>query len=352
MKKILSIAFALICMVCASFAQNTFVATLQHGDVVSNYYGMDALVQAYNASETGDIILLSAGVFNSVNIEKGITIRGVGLGQDNKSCIKNDFNVYSKDATWKTSFEGIFAINSVYVCANDSSINAGKIEFIKSQICNLSSSYSSYSDSPSISSTPKVNVIQCIISEDFYTGSWSAFTLYNSLIQTIGYNNISTSKSNAFNTTFINCVLYGSNYGVGEISSAVLMNCILIEDTNYNLPSSSLAYNCMGISNTTSSFDMFSYLSIGQKQNCFNVNDITTIFKTFNGTFDDYSETFELTEEGQQYLGTDGTQIGMQGGSAKYNTKMSYPVITYMLADDKTTKDGKLNVKIEVSTGE
>lgn len=111
--KNLVFVIAFLFVTCASFAQNTFVATLQHGDNVSNYYGMDALKNAYNASETGDIILLSAGVFNSVDIEKGITIRGVGLGQDNKSCIKNKFDIYSKDATWKTSLEGIYALNYV-----------------------------------------------------------------------------------------------------------------------------------------------------------------------------------------------------------------------------------------------
>lgn len=351
MKKILSIVFAFICMACASSAQNTFVATLQHGDTVSNYYGTNALVEAYNASETGDIILLSAGVFNSVNIEKGITIRGVGLGQDNKSCIKNDFKVYSKDASWKTSFEGIYAINSAVVHANDCTIKAGRIEFVKSQFGELSSSYSG---SPSVLSTPKVNIIQCV-TNGFSTSRWSSFTCYNSLIQeTRSMYSLSTTASNAINTTFINCVINPRNrYGVGSIVSAVLMNCILLATSDNHLPSTSIAYNCLGIFNTTTTnFDMFSDLPFGQKQNCWNVKDITTIFKTFNGTFDDYSETFELTEEGQQYLGTDGTQIGMQGGSVKYSTVMSYPVITYMLADDKTTKDGKLNVKIEVSTGE
>ena len=48
------------------------------------------------------------------------------------------------------------------------------------------------------------------------------------------------------------------------------------------------------------------------------------------------------------YLGNDGTEIGIQGGVYPYNIKVQYPIITNLSSDAQTTKDGKLNVKIEI----
>lgn len=346
MKKILAIAFALICASFAMMAQNTFVATLQHNDEVKNYYGMTALQEAYNAAETGDIILLSSGVFNSVNIQKGIKVRGVGLGLDSKTVIKGDFEIRSLEATWKTSLEGVYALNNVNVYSNDSAVSAGKIDFIKSQ---LGSFNGRATGSPSITSTPTVSIIQNILNNFSIDNNWSSVSCYNSLI--LGSQPV-TNYSSVQSTTFINCVFSIDTPKL--LYYAVFMNSIIRNTWSYSgdcmLPSSAIAYNCLGI-NINGSYTFYN-LTFGSQQNCSYVKELTSIFKTFNGTFSDYSETFELTEEGQNYLGTDGTQIGMQGGANPYNTTMAYPVITNMQADGKTTKEGKLNVKIEVSTGE
>lgn len=347
MKRILTFTLLLLCSSVAMMAQNTFVATLQHNEEVINYYGMTALQEAYKASETGDVILLSSGVFNSVNIQKGIKVRGVGLGQDDKTVIKGDFDIHSLDASWKTSIEGIYALNNVNVYANDSAVSAGKINLIKSQIGGFNVAATG---NPSAASTPIVNIMQNIISSFRINNGWSSVSCYNSLI--IQLNNVPTTVlSYVQSTTFINCVFYTN--AIEYLRYSVFMNSIIRSDCSNSsdwLPSSAIAYNCLGINKY--GYDAFRNLTFGSQQNCSNVRDLTSIFKTFDGNFSNYSETFELTEEGQKYLGTDGTQIGMQGGSAPYSTTMSYPVITNMQADGKTSKDGKLNVKIEVSTGE
>ena len=63
----------------ATFAQNTLVATLTHGDNISIYYGVNALREAHEAATSGDIINLSGGAFPAVDITKGITLRGAGI---------------------------------------------------------------------------------------------------------------------------------------------------------------------------------------------------------------------------------------------------------------------------------
>lgn len=58
-------------------------ATLQSGDNFTPFYGANALVEAHNAAVNGDIITLSPGEFNKVDITKSITIIGVsGLNAD------------------------------------------------------------------------------------------------------------------------------------------------------------------------------------------------------------------------------------------------------------------------------
>ena len=60
----------------------TQVATLQHGDDVSVYYGTNAFVEAHTAAQTGDIITLSGGSYAPCNITKAITLHGAGCAVD------------------------------------------------------------------------------------------------------------------------------------------------------------------------------------------------------------------------------------------------------------------------------
>ena len=82
MKKVFSL-FVLLCVTTLIFAQTeTQTATLKHGDNITAYYGCDALINAYNNAEDGDIITLSGGGFNAPTITKTITLRGAGCISD------------------------------------------------------------------------------------------------------------------------------------------------------------------------------------------------------------------------------------------------------------------------------
>ena len=108
MKKLfLSFVVAMIAAT-ATFAQNTLVATLSHGEDVSMYYGTYALRDAMNAAVSGDVINLSGGAFQAVNITKGVTLRGTGIDDAAPTYIHGNFtiNVASDDAN-RLSMEGI-----------------------------------------------------------------------------------------------------------------------------------------------------------------------------------------------------------------------------------------------------
>ena len=82
-------------LLCLTLLAATFVfaqqqlATLNHNDSISVFYGASALQQAHAAAVNGDIITLSPGSFNSVDITKAITIRGAGMFPDTVTGIGN-----------------------------------------------------------------------------------------------------------------------------------------------------------------------------------------------------------------------------------------------------------------------
>ena len=85
------------------------------------------------------------------------------------------------------------------------------------------------------------------------------------------------------------------------------------------------------------------------------MTEYATLFKTYPGgplaLLD--SETFELTDAAKtQYLGTDGTEVGIYGGNLPFDPTPSNPQITKCNVAAKSTADGKLSVDIEVNAAE
>ena len=76
MKKTLLLLVA-IALTSAKMMAEGLTATLQQGETMTAFYGVNAFVDAYNAAEDGAVITLSEGQFNDVSsIEKSITVIG------------------------------------------------------------------------------------------------------------------------------------------------------------------------------------------------------------------------------------------------------------------------------------
>ena len=106
MKKVfLSLATMIVATV--TYAQSSLVATLNHGDVITMYYGSYALRDAHNAAVSGDVINLSGGGFQAVDITKAVTIRGTGIDVSYPTVIMNAFtiNISTNDEN-RLSIEG------------------------------------------------------------------------------------------------------------------------------------------------------------------------------------------------------------------------------------------------------
>ena len=127
-------------------------------------------------------------------------------------------------------------------------------------------------------------------------------------------------------------------------------NCIISNMGNggsiYSLKGNSITYNCIGI-NGYPTWPFFG----GQNYGCMTVESYADVFETFDGSAFSYLEKFLLKDEiASDFLGTDGTEVGIYGGTAPYNPRPSHMVVKHCNVANKSTVDGKLSVEIEVYT--
>lgn len=319
-----------------SFAQNTLVATLSHGEDISMYYGTYALRDAMNAAASGDVINLSGGAFQAVDITKGVTLRGTGIDDAAPTYFTGNFtiNVPSEDAN-RLSMEGIRCTGTISMKGTCNSIYLLKCQFYRFE----------YNSSSAIRNTIFVD---CKITGD-------KFSLYgNCSVQFInsyvsGFNNNSENTATA---SFLNCVIKptanGSGYNyAGYIKSSQLLNCIVCfnSSSKTSFPATTIILNCLSVNYT----DAFRDSQINR--DC-KYASFAEVFKDYTGAYSD-DQTFELTDEAKTtFLGDDGTEMGIYGGVMPYTSTPSYPQITTMNVANKTTADGKLSVEIVVSAAE
>ena len=347
MKQLFLSLVAAMMAITATFAQNTLVATLSHGENISAYYGSFALRDAMDAAVSGDVINLSGGAFQAADITKGITLRGTGIDDAAPTYISGDFtiNVPTNDANC-LSMEGIRSTGNITMAGTFNSPY-----FVKSQFNAFS-----YNTNAAIKNAMFVN---CKITNYFTMAGTSTSQFINSYISKFR-NDVSDNTTASFvNSILSPCTIqiidYGSYryvYRADLIQRSILLNCIICingdNNNDYNkLNSTSVATNCtcLGKSNP----NVFFSANPANKGCGYSVYAQT--FKDFNGEYSD-SQTFELTEEAKTWKGSDGTEMGLYGGYFPYNSTPSYPQITKMNVADRSTADGKLSLEVEVSAAE
>lgn len=323
------------------FAQGSLLATLNHEGTISTFYGAQAWKNAHDAAANGDVITLSSGTFVAVDITKAITVRGAGMGIESTAVseptvITGDFKINIADSgSSRLTLEGIYSNHTIRYT------NVVNPLFLKCRLKKVT-----YYDGGS-SVLKDASFIHCRIAEEFDLVTNSSASCVNSVIQAPYSSNSSSS-----NFEFINCVIvYTGSYNyLDDVKSSSFKNCIIrgVSSNNDYLYSSNTAYNCIGLGNS----NMFKNVTNATNKI---VTDFATLFKTYTGAALNNldSETFELTDAAKaQYLGADGTEVGIYGGNLPFDPTPSNPQITKCNVAAKSTADGKLSVDIEVNAAE
>ena len=328
MKKFIVLFVAVMAMFATTAkAQSSLLATLNHEGTISTFYGTNALIQAHAAAADGDVITLSSGTFQSVNITKAVTLRGAGMALDaatqtEPTVLANDFTIDIPDeTTQRLTIEGIYTNQTVTINKLKNAM------FLKDRF--------RYFSLPSSGYGKDLTFIHCRITESYY-----------------GNRNSNNSA------VFQNCLvknMYGKNY--------IFNNCLFLAQTNdHNSHCENSEYrNCI-ILNSISTYSTSTYYNnlyclIGGYS--FNVTNNTNVkvakdneaIKNLFGYSDD--NEYKLTEAAKALIkGSDGTEVGIYGGSLPYDPTPTNPQISKFNVAAKTTADGKLSVDIEVKSAE
>ena len=320
------IFFALLAVVlCAmgASAQSSLLATLNHEGTISTFYGTGALQEAYSAAAHGDVITLSSGSFLGTDIQKAITLRGAGMAVDTVShteptVISNDFTINVSDTlSHRFTMEGIYSNQGIKISCLQNAM------FLK---CRFKSVI--YTN-PGSSKMKDLNFIHCRIAEDFDLSANGSAAFINSIVLgTYQYDN------GVF--SFTNCYVDNVNLPHSEYK-----NCIIKH--SYPGQSSSTYYNNLWL--CSSSYDLNSPNNTNVK-----ISPTDERVSFLNVDYSD-SNDYVLTDAVRALIkGTDGTEVGIHGGSLPYDPTPTNPQITKFNVASKSTADGKLSVDIEVNS--
>ncbi len=309
----------------------TQIATLCHNDSVTIYYGADGFINAYNDAIDGDVITLSSGKFNAITITKFITIKGAGMELLNLGDRIQEPTILSGAFSFMLTADSTKTVTMEGICHEDSYINMKGIyntTFIKCSI----SEFRGYSGG-----AENVNFIHCKINS-FTSPEIASIYAYNSYFDQFTWSNKKTA-----NYTFTNCII-NLDWRSSRIKNSYFKSCIFVEGTNYNYTNSldltNTAYNCIWQQNSSTG----AFSGVNAERNNYEISKDQQLF--LENTF------YELTDVGKNYVGLDGTEVGLYGGNIPYSPITFNLQITKCNVAAKTTADGKLSIEIEVKSFE
>ena len=313
MKKILLSIICLMMLGIQSAMAITAQIVLRHQGNVTQF-NPDELPSAIDAAVDGDTILLSAGTFDygsGITIAKAITI--IGAGAEN-TIIKNriDINFSANPTLTAHLLDGVRITGALYV--DDSVIG------LKLRKCVLDEGISVTGGSTIIR---EMLIDRCKTGVIALSSRFMDMTVVNSDVQVYG------SGYTPDAVVFSNCnVVMGYN---SITITASFINCYITNWTSSAGVNSDISFtNCLGPS------DFWEKWSVATKNNCYTYTTVSTEM--------DNPEYFQQ----QGWLGTDGTIVGMYGGTTPFSLEPNAPKVTnYTIGVD--TKTHTLNVKMTLS---
>lgn len=307
-------------------------ATLQQGDVMTPFYGVDAFKNAYAAAKDGAVITLSTGKFNTVPfIEKQITIIGAyAFGDKSSERTSFDSNPIAIQ-TNNVKVEGVYFDINVYIGVPKDTLK--NCTFKRCRLPLLSSNGGGYHKNTLVD--------QCVIEDESAVYRGIDYCIKNSTIGHFSYSNALTGNAYITNCVVWEWVNYNSNFS--KQPTAIYKNNMLgiyIPDfvgRDLKLNSPSEFYNNRFFSSNNGNYLGIIEIDYGT---CVDKGNAKEILK-FNKYFEYPAHPIDAP------LGSDGTPIGPYGGTG-FSEYPAIPRITSKTIDANSDAEGKINVKITV----
>lgn len=335
------------------------MATLQSGDRTTVFYGVDALRQAYLAApDTLGVITLSAGDFHALGVGypicKSVAIYGVGFERDeatgtNPTWVMGDITlepantvdedgqtIYGGKHANGVHLEGLYVDGSIFL-QNNHNVPICNLTIAKCRALSVNiyapsddivirqSQIGKTTDNKSISSSSSYVVRNLLVSNCHLSGKIS---------------NFSESSTIVVDHSILRAT-YSSSYG-GDSGPYTYTNSIL-----YTTPYSGyIAYNCVFVGIGTQSQDANGNWWYGVQN---------AGLWAAEGEDGQYNEGDEfLLKYPNKYVGNDGTQVGLHGGTYAWNRTPVLPRITECTIDTSDVPNGtlKVSIKAEAQTKE
>lgn len=307
MKKIILIIIC--CLFSAAttvLAQESGKIFLQHNGTITNIYEYDGMSKAIEAAAEGDTLFLSSGNFNSgFTINKSIAIIGTSATGNNSSTISWN------GGESKIQTENEKTISSIYiegVSFNSDLQIYSKIKTFSIKKCYFNGISLGYNSS----NTEKATIDRCRISSLSMGGQIKDLTCKNSQIN----------NANGGGFTITSCKIINCNIRrVETYSKTMFINSII--NSVGNGTDSYLSSECILVNTLYHNMNGYDPMQECSQQDCWSSTE------TLISDDDRYNCTLTADQlKKADYLGTDGTVVGCEGGVNPYTLERHVPVIT------------------------
>lgn len=310
MKRLLILSFLVLGMVSQAFAQTAIL--VRDNQTVSVFYGAASLTNAVNTAEpTGDIIVLSSGTFNNPGeIKKSVSIYGNGHEGAGRTYIQGKLSLRPSEegSIDNIHLEGLYLENHFNILNDGNRSPISNLTVVKCHVTGIFFYMPSYN----------VTLKNCIIQGDMktYPGSYTAT---NMLIENCwkdgGSFNIFTAESTiTVRNSIFNCRGISGFDNSLAFCKATFENSIIAGAT---LAAGSSATNCVLLNVNTSANGVTT-------TNCWEASSVSEAFTNAESLV--YAEGASPAVKAE-YVGADGTPIGITGGSYPWSVVPSQPTV-------------------------
>ncbi|MEI6754111.1 MAG: hypothetical protein WCK78_13215 [Paludibacter sp.] len=332
---------ALVCSLLAvqtAVAQNP-VTTLEHNGTTQVFYGLNSLVDAYEASVNGDSLYLSTGYFTApASIAKRINIIGAGHFPDSLNVAKRTNLLVINGAINLRYGADSLRLEGLYINGGISFNNyVDYVNVVRCWTTNVDF------DNSSINNNNNCTFEECFIQGVVNKHKGINLCIKNSIINHIINidanalitNNIIFGRFWYVNTSVIQNNIFFDNYALANEDE----NGHIINDNKNNIINNNVfaSYTNSIIYNLISN----NYISVV----------LSNLFVNQTGNSINYAHDYHLKTP-ETYIGTDGTQVGLYGGEIPFKDKgfPSNPQIITKKIASKTDSNGNLQINFTVKT--